>query len=443
MVKNMSETKRLIELIKNGDLDNRLEDIYVDNSVLDYHRNRYINAIEKYENIYFDNSTGECMEIKDVHLFSAPGRTEIGGNHTDHQRGEVLAAAVNVDVLAVVSKNDEGIIKLVSDDYEMITIDVNQLEAKEEEKGTPAAIVKGVLVGLKNKGYAIGGFRTYMTSDVLIGAGLSSSAAFENIIGTIQSYLYNEGQISSVELAKIGQFSEINYFGKPCGLMDQMASCVGNLVYIDFADTDNPKIEKVECDFKKYGYSLCITDTKSSHADCTSEYAAVPNEMKQVAGVFGKDVLREVSMDEILHNASQIRKIAGDRAYLRAIHFQMENERVKKEVEALKTDNFEEFLRNVKASGDSSYKYLQNVYMSKDLEHQNVSVALALSDVILDSNCVEKGVSRVHGGGFAGTIQAFVKNEYVKDYKEFMNNVFGEGACNVYMIRKYGGVEIA
>lgn len=438
----MCDTSKLIEQIKAGQLDSRLKDVYVDNLLLEYQRERYVRAIEKYEHIYIHDVKDRSENNREVHLFSAPGRTEIGGNHTDHQRGEVLAAAVNVDVLAVVSKNDKGIIQLVSDDYEMITLNTSKLEARDEEKGTPTAIVKGVLVGLKNKGYKIGGFRTYMTSDVLVGAGLSSSAAFENMIGTIQSYLYNEGQISPIELAKIGQFAEINYFGKPCGLMDQMASCVGNLVHIDFEDTENPRIEKVDCDFKKYGYSLCITDTKSSHADCTPEYAAVPREMKQVAGVFGKEVLREVSIKDILENATNIREVAGDRAFLRAIHFQMENQRVKKEVEGLKSDDFQVFLKNVKASGDSSYKYLQNVYMNKDVQHQNVSVALALSDVILDGNGVNKGVSRVHGGGFAGTIQAFVKNEYVDEYKELMNDVFGEGSCNVYMIRKYGGLEV-
>ncbi len=425
----MSSTTKVIEILQTGQLDERLLDIYADEEKLDYQRMRYISAVKKYETIF---GTDE------VSIYSAPGRSEIGGNHTDHQKGEVLVAAVNTDAIAVVHKTDNHLVQVVSDGYDKIVISLDDLEKNKEEEGTTEALIKGVLFGVKERGYNIGGFNAYITSDVLIGAGLSSSAAFETVIGTILSGMYNDMQILPVEIAQIGQFAENVYFGKPCGLMDQMASSVGNLVHIDFKDDKNPVIDKVDCDFGAFGYSLCITDTKSSHADCTPEYAAVPREMKAVAAVFGKEVLREVSGDEIFSNIDKIRDAAGDRAALRAIHFVMENERVEKETKALIEGDFAEFLRNVKASGDSSFKYLQNVYINKDVEHQNVSIALALSDVILGTN----GVSRVHGGGFAGTIQAFVKDEAVSEYQKFMNGVFGEGICNVYRIRRYGGIKV-
>lgn len=425
----MSGTTEVIEMLQAGEMDKRLLDIYADEAKIDYQRKRYIRAIKKYEMIF---GTDE------IEIYSAPGRSEIGGNHTDHQRGKVLVAAVNVDAVAIVHKTEDEMVQIVSDGYDMITISLGDLEAKKEEEGTTLSLIKGVLFCVREKRYHIGGFNAYITSDVLIGAGLSSSAAFETVIGTILSGMYNDMKISPVEIAMIGQYAENVFFGKPCGLMDQMASSVGNLVHIDFKDDQNPIIDKVDCDFSTFGYSLCITDTKSSHADCTPEYAAVPREMKAAAGVFGKEVLREVSKEELLENISKVRQIAGDRATLRAIHFVMENERVEKETKALQVGNFTEFLQSVKASGDSSFKYLQNVYMNKDIEHQNVSVALALSDVCLGEN----GVSRVHGGGFAGTIQAFVKNEVVKEYQKFMNDAFGEGACNVYRIRKYGGIQV-
>ncbi len=425
----MSDTMRILEVLQAGQLDDKLQDIYVDSACVPKQRKRYMNAIRKYEMLF---------GMDDISIYSAPGRSEIGGNHTDHQKGEVLVASVNVDAIAIAHKTEDLVVQVVSDGYDKITVSLEDLDAKKEEEGTTLSLIKGVLYGVKERGYEIGGFRAYITSDVLIGAGLSSSAAFETVIGTIISGLYNHMQISAVEIAQIGQFAENVFFGKPCGLMDQMASSVGNLVHIDFADDKNPVIEKIECDFATFGYSLCITDTKSSHADCTPEYAAVPREMKAAAGVFGYEVLREVSKDEIMENIEKIRNAAGDRAVLRAIHFVMENERVQKEAKALKEGNFTEFLSNVKASGDSSFKYLQNVYMNKDVEHQNVSVALAVSDAILGEN----GVCRVHGGGFAGTIQAFVRNEAVEAYREYMNRVFGQEACNVYQIRKYGGIKV-
>ncbi len=422
-------TTKLIEKIELGELDERFLDIYVDEKKLSYQKQRYIQAILCYQELF---GQGE------VSLYSAPGRSEIGGNHTDHQKGEVLAAAVSVDAIAVTSYSEDDVVRIVSGTDSPVIVSLDDLTVNESQQGTTIALAKGVLFAIQQKGYRIGGLKAYITSDVLIGAGLSSSAAFETLIGTILSGMYNDMRITPVEIAMIGQYAENVYFGKPCGLMDQMASSVGNLVHIDFGGDWYPKVNKVEYDFKKSGYSLCITDTKSSHADCTSEYAAIPNEMMQVARIFGKEVLSQVTEKEILDNVCKIRKIAGDRAILRALHFIEENKRVEQEVNALNQNDFETFLHIVKASGDSSFKYLQNVYIHSDISHQNVSVALALSEMALG----EQGVSRVHGGGFAGTIQAFVKQEYVEVYRKFMDEILGEGACQVHMIRKYGGMRV-
>ena len=420
-------TAELKKSFADSQYDELLLDIYLDESKLEYQKGRYVKAIEKFEELF-----GEA----DVEIYSAPGRSEISGNHTDHQHGEVLAASINLDAIAIVKKND--VVRVVSDNYDMITISLDDIDKKDDEEGTTTALIKGVLAGLKDRGNAIGGFDAYITSDVLIGAGLSSSAAFETIIGTIVSGLYNDMKVSAVDIAIIGQYAENVYFGKPCGLMDQMACSVGSLVHIDFADKANPIIDPVSFDFAKYGYSLCITDTKGSHADLTHEYAAVPAEMRAAAAVLGKEVLHGTTLEDLLKNADAIREKAGDRAYLRAIHFVTENVRVQNAVASLRAEDFDGFLGMIKASGDSSYKYLQNVYTNQDVVHQNVSVALAVSDAILGNN----GVCRVHGGGFAGTIQAFVKNEAVKEYKETLDGVFGEGACEVLKIRKYGGMKV-
>ena len=422
-------TEPLIEKIQSGEMDRTLLDIYVDESKVEYQRERYIKTIRKFEKYY------GCGEVA---IFSAPGRSEIGGNHTDHQHGEVLAASVNLDTLGVVRATGDDTIRVISDGGEEIVILLEDVSVKLKEKGTTTALIKGVVEGFAENGYQVGGFCAYITSDVLIGAGLSSSAAFETLIGTVLSGLYNDMKVSPMEIAMIGQFAENVYFGKPCGLMDQMACSVGNLVYIDFKDPENPKVEKVAADMDAFGYSLCITDTKGSHADLTDEYAAVPEEMKRVAQYFGKDVLREITVKEVLGEIHALRKSLGDRCVLRALHFITENERVQKEAAALKSGNIKQFLTLVKASGDSSYKYLQNVYSNKDLKNQNVSVALMLSEMLLG----DIGVSRVHGGGFAGTIQAFVKKEYVPEYKRGMDAVFGDGACSDLRIRKYGGLKV-
>lgn len=425
----MKSTTQLKKEFQNGEYDDLLTDIYIDKERISYQRQRYVDALTAYEKAYGEN---------EVEIYSAPGRTEVGGNHTDHQHGEVLAASINLDAIAVARRIDEPVAKIISGKYRMITIPLDDLSFRETEKETTLSLIKGVLAKIQEKGYKLGGFQTYITSDVLIGAGLSSSAAFETIIGTIVSGLYNHMEISPVDIAIIGQYAENVYFGKPCGLMDQMACSVGSLVHIDFKDPAVPVVNQVVCNLDELGYSLCITDTKGSHADLTDDYAAIPTEMKQVAALFGKTVLREVKKEDFYAELPRVRKETGDRAALRAIHFFEENERVEQEVAALKAKDIDEFLQVVTASGNSSFKFLQNVYVNKNVSCQNVSIALAVSETVLKGD----GVCRVHGGGFAGTIQAFVKNDAVDEYKKAMDNVFGQGSCNVLKIRKYGGMKV-
>jgi galactokinase len=425
----MLNLNQIINDIKEGRLDDKLLDIYVDESKLSTQKDRYINALNEYKKLFTEELDG---------IYSAPGRSEIGGNHTDHQHGETLAASINDDAIAMVKSTDKNVVNVLSEGYDMITIDLNDIDKKDSEEGTTIALIKGVIKGVKDHGYNIGGFNAYITSNVLSGSGLSSSAAFETLIGTILSGLYNDMKIPAVEIAIIGQYAENYYFGKPCGLLDQTASSVGGLCHMDFINPKEPAVTKVDFDMESYGYSLCITDTKGSHADLTDDYAAVPKEMKEVASFFGKEVLIEIDEADVIKNAAAIREKYSDRAFLRAIHFYEENKRVNQEVEALKLGDIDTFLKTVNASGNSSYKYLQNVYTNHDVEHQNVSVALMLSELFLGNN----GVARVHGGGFAGTIQAFVKNEAVDEYKKQMDIVFGDGACNVLKIRKYGGMKV-
>ncbi len=406
------------------------KDIYCTDESAAVQKDRYEKAVSEFTKA-FEGKEPEA-------IFSAPGRTEVGGNHTDHQHGEVLAASINKDAIAIVSKRSDDKVNVLAEGFGMTNIELADLELREEEKGTTASLIRGVLAGLKDGGYTLGGFDAYITSDVLIGAGLSSSAAFETLIGTVVSGLYNDMNIDPVEIAKTGQFAENIYFGKPCGLMDQMACSVGNLVHIDFEDPANPIVDKVDFDFSKTGYVLAITDTKGSHADLTDEYAAVPSEMKKIASLLGHDVLRPIDFEDILDNIAMLRKEAGDRAVLRAIHFINETDRAGMEADALKNNDINSFIDLVKQSGDSSFKYLQNVYSNKDVSVQNVSLALSISDTILGAD----EASRVHGGGFAGTIQAFVKKQNASRYQKYMDKVFGDGACEILAIRKYGGIRV-
>lgn len=425
----MKNTKVLAEELNMKSFEERLKEVYVDTGVTDYQKKRYQKAIREYEGLY-----GE----QEVEIYSAPGRSEVGGNHTDHQHGQVLAASINLDAIAVVSRSEENVIKLLSDGYPMITVDLKDLEMRENEKGTSAGLIRGMAYGLKKNGHKVGGFQAYVTSDVLNGAGMSSSAAFEVLVGTILSGLYNEMKISPVEIAQVAQYAENCYFGKPCGLMDQMACSVGGLIHIDFEDPAKPLVEKVDVDFSSYHHSLCITDTKGSHADLTDDYALIPQEMKKVAEFFGKEFLREIDPQEFYKAISKIRESCGDRPVLRALHFFEEEKRVEQEVNALRAGDFQGFLKTVQKSGDSSFKFLQNIYTNKDVQNQSVSIGLAVSDSILAGN----GVSRVHGGGFAGTIQAFVSDDFVENYREMLDSVYGKGSCHVLKVRPFGGIKV-
>lgn len=425
----MKRTEELKRELKAGHYDRNLFEIYVDAAMLPLQKRRYVDAIERFEALY---------GVREAEIYSAPGRSEVGGNHTDHQHGQVLAAGLNLDLIAVAAPTEDGCIRVVSDTYDIQPIDLLDLEKKEEEEGSSESLIRGVAAKMKADGFRIGGFCAYMTSNVLVGSGMSSSAAFEVAVGTVLSGLYNEMKIDPVYIAQVSQYAENIYFGKPCGLMDQMASSVGSLVNIDFRDTEHPLIRKVDVDFTKFGYSLCIVDTKGNHEDLTPEYAAIPADLKKVCDYFGCRYLREVDEDQFYREIRQVREAAGDRAVLRAIHVFDDNARVSGMVTALESGDFDSFKRLIIESGESSYMYLQNVYPTADVNRQELSVALALSARFL----IRKGAWRVHGGGFAGTIQAFVPDALVEEYKRLMDNCFGDGSCHVLKIRKFGGMKV-
>ena len=370
-------------------------------------------------------------------FFSAPGRTELSGNHTDHQHGRVLAGAVNLDTLAAVRVTDNGRIRIQSEGYPMCEVSLDQLVPDQAEFNTTPALIRGVAARFKELGCEVKGFDAYITSTVLPGSGLSSSAAFEVLIGTIINGLFFDGKVSQPEIAIIGQYAENVFFGKPCGLMDQMASAVGGMVTIDFADPKAPVIRPVDFDFAACGHALCIIDTRASHADLTDEYAAIPGELKKICAHFGKTVLRDVEEAEFYKALPRLRESCGDRAVLRAIHFFAENQRVPKQVKALEDNDFDTYLQLMKESGHSSWMYLQNVIPAGYKAHQDVALALALCEKLLGG----RGGYRVHGGGFAGTVQAFVPFDLLDAFRSGIDAVLGEGACHVLSIRPQGGVE--
>lgn len=409
--------------------NDRLKEIYVDDSLILDQSMRYQRAVEKYINIFDDG---------EAEIYSTPGRSEVGGNHTDHQQGMVLAASVNLDAIAVAGYNEDGRIYILSEGYEKITVDLSELEEDEKDVGTAIALVKGVAAGFIKNGYKVSGFQAYITSDVLGGSGLSSSAAFEVIIGTMISGLFNQMSVHPSKIAEIAQFAENVYFKKPCGLMDQMACSVGGLIHIDFKDKKEAVVNQVNVDFKTFHHSLCIVDTKGSHDDLTDEYASIPYEMKQVAEYFHKNALREVDENTFYMEIPALRKKLSDRPVLRAIHFFEEEHRVECMVKSLLDGEFNGFLELIQKSGDSSFKYLQNIYTNKEVQNQSMSIALAVSEKVLSGN----GASRVHGGGFAGTIQAFVSDDFVSEYKKAMDGVFGEGSCRVLKVRALGGIKV-
>ena len=367
--------------------------------------------------------------------FSAPGRSEICGNHTDHQHGRVLAAAVNLETTAEVTLNGTDEIRVFSQGYAPVSVKLQDLSIRPEEVNTTAALVRGIAAAFIQRGAVLEGFDAHVQSTVLPGSGLSSSAAFEVLIGTILNTLFFRKKLTPVEIAQIGQWAENVYFGKPCGLMDQTASAVGGLVYIDFADPKQPVVKKVDFDFENAGHALCIIDSGASHADLTDEYAAIPGEIKAVAAQFGKDVLSHVEETEFYAQLPRLRQVCGDRAVLRCIHFYQENARVAKLVQALEEKDFDQFLQLIKESGRSSYMYLQNVIPAGEIQHQEVGIALALCQQYLQG----RGAYRVHGGGFAGTVQAFVPLDILDEFKAGMEAALGQGACHVLSIRSQGG----
>jgi galactokinase len=410
--------------------NNTFKELYGTNqAILDKQALRYNTLIDK-----FNNTFGE----KDIMIFSSPGRTEIGGNHTDHNYGRVLAGAVNMDNIAVAAKNNKNIVSILSSGYNKFEVDLSSLSPNKAENFTSASIVRGVSARMKELGFTIGGFDCCIDSGVPVGSGLSSSASFEVLIGAVISHLFNNGKLEAVQNAIIGQYSENVFFGKPCGLMDQTACAVGGLVTIDFKDPSKPVVKKVNFDFVATGFSLVITDTGGNHADLNDEYASIPVDMKAVAAELGAKVLRQVSLDQVMDITPKIREKVGDRAILRAIHFQRDNQRVVEQVAALEKNDFKAFLGMVVDSGLSSYMYNQNIYPVTNVREQGVSLALALSDIVLTG----QGAWRVHGGGFAGTIQAFVPAKLLDKYISTLEHVFGKGACHNLFIRQKGADRI-
>lgn len=414
-----------------GQLDTTLTEalsVAVDN--VPAQRERYAAALDAFADRYGDG---------DISVFSVGGRSEISGNHTDHNHGRVIAASVNLDILAVARATGNGVIRIQSEGFPEDVVEPAAIDAPDEAKFfTSAAIIAGMEKAFLNAGYKVGGFDAYTTSNVLKGSGISSSAAFEVMVGNILNHLYNDGKVSAVEIAKMAQFAENKYFGKPCGLMDQTACAVGGFITIDFADPASPVIEKLDFDLGKAGYALCIVNTGGNHADLNEDYASVPAEMKAVAAVLGVPVLRQTDEAALIANIRKVREACGDRALMRAMHFFAENRRVAAQVEALRAGDMESFKAGVTASGNSSFKYLQNVYTTKNVAEQGLSLALCLTEAFLAGT---GAVYRVHGGGFAGTIQAFVPLEIAADYEAYMDSIFGEHACHLLSVRRDGAMK--
>ena len=429
----MKNANTFLKELQSGALNDRMVEIYgCEPDKAQGYADRFAKVIKGFQITFPQNAQA------DIGLYSAPGRTEIGGNHTDHQYGCVLAASVNLDAIAAAAVNGTDKIRFYSEGYGMIEADLSVLEPVEAEKESTLALIRGMAALAIQKGYKVKGIDVYCTSNVLGGSGLSSSAAFETLMGVILNDMFCGNVFDAVEIAKMGQITENQYFGKPSGLMDQSASSVGGVVAIDFGDPENPKVEKINLDLTGEGYALCIIDSKSSHADLTDAYAGIPREMKSVAAVFGKTHLRGISKEQLIAKTSAIRKVCGDRAFLRAMHFVLDNQRAQEEATALKARDFDSFLEIVKASGASSYMYLQNISVEGAVDNQAVGVALSLCDVLLDGF----GAFRVHGGGFAGTVQAFVPLNMLDSFKATIENAIAPGCCHVLSIRPVGGAVV-
>ena len=422
-------TKQLSSAISVGYIDNTLVSLY-GREALKEQRRRYLSAVAAFEAKYGERDGAIILSVS--------GRSELSGNHTDHNRGRVIAASVNLDIVAVAAPLAGSEIRLTSEGFGEDVLDFKSYNAPDESRfGTSASIIAGMCHGFRKEGYAVGGFCAYTTSNVLKGSGLSSSAAFENTVGTILNHLYNEGSVDNVKIAMLSQKAENEFFGKPCGLMDQVACAAGGVVAIDFEDPTAPKIDFLKVNMPDH--RLCIVDTGGNHADLTGDYAAVPAEMKAIAAHFGKSCLREVTREQVVEEIPALRRRFGDRSILRALHFFAENVRVGEQTEALQARDLARFFEGVKASGRSSFCYLQNVYTTKNVEEQGLSLALCLAEGFLADKL---GAWRVHGGGFAGTIQCYVPVDSVEDFRALMDGAFGEGACIVLRIRAEGAMRV-
>ncbi len=424
-------TTQLKSAILNGQFDARFAYIYGENAV-SAQKARYAAAVDAFASIYGAD--------RDAALYSVAGRSELSGNHTDHNHGCVIAASIDLDIIAVAAPNNESIIRVKSEGFKEDVVDINAFTApRAKPEGHSDELIAGMAAGFRKDGYQVGGFDAYTTSNVLKGSGISSSAAFEDMIGNILNHIYNDGKVSNVEIAKLAQYAENKFFGKPCGLMDQVACAVGGIVAIDFQDPSAPVIEQIDFDITAAGYNLCIVNTGGNHADLTDDYASVPAEMKAVAASLGKSVLRECDEQEVIRAIPTLRETVGDRAILRALHFYAENRRVAAQKSALKAGDLVSFFNGVIASGRSSFCYLQNVYTCKNLSEQGLSLALCLAEQALSG---KTAAWRVHGGGFAGTIQAFVPASEVESFRATMDAALGKGRCMVLRIRPVGAVKI-
>lgn len=423
---NVHETVKLLE----GDGARRLLEEFYGKAAVAENVERYRSLLLGYEKAFGNQ--------ENVMLFSSPGRTEISGNHTDHNHGKVLAGSINMDCVGVAAKNFSSQVHIISETYNQdFAIDLNYLEPSPKKAGT-IDLVKGLLMGFKESGYEIGGFNAYVTSNVIAAAGVSSSASFEMLLCSMLNTFFNGGRMSTVAYAHIGKYAENLYWDKSSGLLDQMACAVGGLITINFAKPSVPEVEKLEFDFSSQNHSLIIVQTGKGHADLSADYSAVPNEMKKVAQYFGKEVLAEVTEEEVIENIQDIRAFAGDRSVLRALHFFQENKRVEAEVLALKENRFEDFLMNITASGNSSWKWLQNCFTNSSYQEQGITVALALTELFIEEK--GRGACRVHGGGFAGVIMAVLPNDLVDEYIEYIERCTGKGSAYRMSIRPYGAV---
>ncbi len=425
---------QLKNAISGGYFDNAFHALYGADCDMNAVYERYLACAKGFEETY-----ANANDLEDVRLFSVAGRSEISGNHTDHNHGCVLAASISLDIISVAAKTNDNAVTIKSEGFPLDKVDLADVETvRQNEIYKASAIIRGLCDGFKKNGLNIGAYCAYTTSNVLKGSGLSSSAAFEDMVGNMLNHFYNEGSVDNVEIAKISQYAENVHFGKPCGLMDQIACAAGGFVAIDFADTKNPVVEKLQFDLDSYGLCLCIVNTGGNHADLNEDYASVPADMKAVAKFLGVEFLRESDKAVLLSRAAEIRETLGDKCLMRALHFYNENIRVAAQKKALAEGNLAGFLNGVRKSGNSSATMLQNVYTVKNVNEQGLSVALALSAEVLDG--VENSAYRVHGGGFAGTIQAFVPKNLVNTYKATLESVFGKGNVYVLNVRKYGAV---